>query len=235
VAELVFVSANLKNRPGPATWASRQAGADLAVVSEAHHRYWQLRRAPGRRYLTGPKRPNGMAREVGILADKRLPVYGYGFERLSEEASAFPSVGKERWGHELLTAVEVRNRARKLVEIPLAVVGLHPVAGPKALRDGTLRHPLVSRYWDAIEWLDGVVAKHRERGHEVVVMGDVQIPVSNQKPWSVHLVTRKFGLNSFAEGIDLIATTPRLRHLQRTVHQIGSDHPALRLAVEVKA
>lgn len=228
MADLTFVAANLHNNRGSVDWLRRRSRRDhpehydIAAAYEAHARRRMLDGAPGHRYLTGPDK--GPSQETGILLDRRLPLLGRTSEYVSPVAEQFKSVGKERWGQVVVTTIG---------DTTIAAVSLHPVAGPDALSGTDPDHALVRRYAMAMRWLEEIVRHHACQGHEVVVGMDAQMWLAWEKPWSPHPVFAEFSMQTYWQRIDLIAWTSGLVCVGRRTHDIGSDHPALRVELNI--
>jgi hypothetical protein len=216
MADLTVLSANLHNEP-EAVQALRSIPFKAGLVAEAHRRGSDLRGLKRYRYLTGPQR--GPSQEVGILVDRDIMLRGFSSTFLSRAAARFSSVGKERWGHDVILDLEP----------DVALIVAHPVAGPAALNGNDPSHPLVKRYAKAVQWIDDAIVDHLNAGREVVFGGDVQLRSGNDKPWSVYRVFERHGLDFYADGIDVIAWSSGLVKVRGTSHDIGSDHPALRV------
>lgn len=219
--DLTVLSANLHNEVG-AVRALRSIPFTAGLVAEAHRRGPELRGIKRCRYLTGPQR--GPSREVGMLIDRGVMLKGFSSAFLSRAAARFTSVGKERWGHDAILDLEVAD---------VALIVAHPVAGPDALNGNNPDHPLVKRYAKAVQWIDDTIVDHLNAGREVVFGGDVQIRSGNDKPWSIYRVFERHGLNFYADGIDVIAWSSGLVKVRGTSHDIGSDHPALRVELNI--
>lgn len=228
MADLVVIAANLHNEKAAVDWLRARSRADardhfhIGLVSEAHARRRSLRSLPGHTYLTGTE--PGPSQETGILLDRRLPVHGHGYQRLSKALPKFESVGKERWGQDALTEVATT---------PLGLITLHPVAGPEALSGKNPDHALVQAYTDAMSWLDASITAHRQQGHEVIVGGDIQMWPNWDKPWSIGRVLARHQLQRHWHRIDLIAWSPGLAKTRESTHDIGSDHDALRVDLNI--
>ena len=226
-----LVSANLHNEPRAVSWLRRRSHPnhpehyDVAMVSEAHKRHRALTHLPGHQYLTGPTR--GPSREVGILLSRSLPLLGHGYQFLSPAAPKFARVGKERWGQVALT---------EYGDTPIAVVALHPVAGPKALHGDDPDHPLVERYAEAMRWLEATIVSHTDQGHEVIAGGDLQMKERARPLWSPRHIFANHNMRWLWEGIDVLAWTRGLELAgptkTRVIRDFPSDHPALSVQLE---
>jgi hypothetical protein len=225
--DLVVVSANLHNETAAVEHLAARSLPDAAehfdvgLVSEAHRRRSQLRRLPGHTYLTGPDR--GPSQEVGILLGNHLPNLGHSYEFLSPEAPAFPSVGKERWGQDVVTEIG---------DIEIALITYHPVAGPDALHGDDPDHPLVRRYAKATRWLDATIEYHQTRGREVAVGSDCQMREGANQPWSPKHVLARHHMKRIWSGIDVLAFSSGLvltgNPATQVQHEVLHDHPLIR-------
>lgn len=225
MADLVVGSANCHNNVA-AIEAIDSLVADVVCVYEVSHRGRELVGLPGYTYLTGSM--PGPSREVGILVSKRvtrLRLRGYVNQFLSAAAARFKSVGKERWGHAALV---------KVADTRVAVIALHPVAGPDVLSGFDPNHLLVRRYASAMRWLERTVTHYTDRGCQVVVCSDIQMFESWDRPWSPHAIFREHDMAWLWDRIDVIAWTPGLDAItKRARDDFPSDHPALRVALNV--
>lgn len=225
MADLVVASANCHNNRA-AIEAIPGLVADVVCVYEVHRRGRELVGLPGYTYLTGSM--PGPSREVGILVSKRvkrLRLRGYLNQFISAAATRFKSVGKERWGHVALV---------KVADTRVAVIALHPVAGPDVLSGFDPNHLLVRRYASAMRWLERTVADHIGRGCEVVVASDIQMFETWDRPWSPHAIFREHDMAWFWDRIDVAAWTPGLTAVTaRARADFPSDHPALRVALNL--
>lgn len=220
--DLTVVAANLHNEREAVDTLARLR-FDAALVAEAHHRARRLRAFGGRRYLTGPL--PGPSREVGILLDSGLTVRAFAAEFLSPATRRrFRRVGKERWGHDAVI---------DLGPVDVALVVAHPVAGPAALNGTDAGHRLVRLYARASAWVEETIAHHKAAGREVVFGGDVQVRPSNTRPWSFYRAFERHDMDWFNDGIDVIAWTDGLVPVRRSSHDIGSDHPAIRVGLDI--
>lgn len=223
MADLVVRAANLHNQRDAARRALT-GRPDVVLVSEAQKVHDALAGARGYRYLTGAL--PGPSREVGILVTKRtkrLRLRGHVYAFLSAAARKFKRVGKERWGQVALVKVGGRK---------VAIIALHPVAGPSVLAGFDPNHLLVRRYASAMRWLEQTARFYARRGCEVVIGGDLNMRESWDRPWSPHAVLREHHMETYWHGIDLIAWTPGLtRAGEPFARDIGSDHPALTVAL----
>jgi hypothetical protein len=232
MADLTVLGANLHNSRHAVGHLRARSRADApdhftaAVVSEAHRRRRQLRGFPGHDYFTGPDR--GPSQEVGILLDRRLPTLGHGYEHLSDAAPRFERVGKERWGHDLVTATRGTE---------VAIIGWHPVAGPLALHGDDPDHPLVLRYAEATRWLDATIGYHEARGREWVAVADCQMRESAAQLWSPRHVFANHGGTWLWDGIDVAAWSDGLNLVgnprARVRHDVLPDHPLLRVDLNI--
>lgn len=231
--DLVVVSANLHNEIAAvqhlATRSPRDAVEhfDVGLLSEAHARRSQLRGLPGHAYLTGPVR--GPSQEVGVLLGTHLPNLGHSYEFLSPEAPAFPSVGKERWGHHVVT--EIRD-------VEIALITYHPVAGPDALHGSDPDHPLVRLYVRATSWLAATMDYHQARGRELIVGSDCQMREGANQPWSPKHVFANHDMKRIWSGIDVLAHSDGLiltgNAATRVQHGVLHDHPLIRAEFNVR-
>lgn len=227
---ITVVAGNLHNQRSAVQWLSSRSRRDqpghydIALVSEAHRRRRQLRRLPGHDYLTGDT--PGPSQETGILLSQSLRNLGHGAFFLSPatEPGAWEKIGQERWGQELVTDVD---------GVRVAIVNAHPVPGRYALRSKDPDHPLVTRYAAAMRWVDLTVQKHRRMGHRVIVGGDWQMREHERTPWSPRTMLDKRGMGWFWEGIDVLAWTNGVTLLASHVHEDFTDHPALRVVLQV--
>lgn len=231
--DLTILAANCHNNRPAVAYLRRRSRADalehydVGLVSEAHRRTRTLRTFPGHDYRTGHH--PGPSQETGILVGRNLTELGHASEFLSPAAPQFPSVGKERWGQ--WVAVEYGGTE-------IAFVVYHPVAGPDALHGKNPDHPLVKRYLAATQWLDATVAYHVTRGREVVVGADCQVGERLNRLWSPRHVFANHDMDWLWEGIDVLAWTSGLgvagKEARRVVHDFPSDHPLLKVRLEVK-
>lgn len=233
--EVEVIGGNLHNEAAAAHWLRRRSRADapghfdLLFYAEGQKRRARriLNRAPGHRLHTGPrgKGSNDAARETGILIADHLPDLGGGSYHLSDEAKRFKSVGKERWGQVAVTEIAGRG---------VDLICGHPVAGPAALSGDDPDHPLVKRYAEATRWLDGTLANAAARGHEVIGYLDAQMFHSWDQPWSPIHTLRAHGLRWYWHRIDVVFWSAGFHRSRTSLHDIGSDHPALRVALDVR-
>lgn len=223
--DLTCLSANVHNSPAA---VARLDGLrfDVGLLCEVNHVGRELVGIGGYRYLTGIL--PGPSRETGILLTRRLRrlvLRGFTTRFLSPAAPKFKAVGKERWGQVALVDVD---------GVAVACITLHPVAGPAALSGNDPSHRLVRLYAKAMRWLEAEVSAHVAAGHEVILGSDIQMFEGWDRPWSPRHIFAEHRMATYWQRIDVIAWTPGLVRVKASTHDIGSDHPALRVAFDVK-
>lgn len=114
----------------------------------------------------------------------------------------------------------------------VAVVGVHPSPGPKALAgDGS--HPIAKQYNRAMLRISLLIRTLERDGFMVVVAGDVQIKESApDKPWDPYLMLEDAGLRiDTTAHLDVIASSKDLDDVESgvlaTAGAYGNDHPWL--------
>jgi hypothetical protein len=232
MARLVVASGNLHNHKAAVDYLRRRSRPDhpehfdICFTSEAWRRRRALSQLLGHDYLTGTI--PGPSQETGILLSRALPNYGHGAYFLSAAAPQWEKIGKERWGQEAVT---------EFGGVGIALINLHPVPGPEALRGNDPDHPLVERYAAAMRWLEATIARHRHLGHQVIAGGDLQMREHEKQLWAPRHVFADHKMTWHWGGIDAIAWTRGLTVVgsprRRTDGDFPSDHPLLRVELEL--
>lgn len=187
---------------------------DAIVVNEGRHAARRpvralMARLGYRLHVAQAGEPRGRT-DVLIYVHKRNRYLGALTVVLSRAMPAFPA------SHERQLVAALLDTAVGKV----AVVGIHPSPGPKALNHGPADHPIVRQYAEAMRRTDLILGHLVEDlGYRVVLAGDVQLRRdAGRRPWSPYVMLTDAGLDvTVAEGLDLIAHGPGLAPVEGRV------------------
>lgn len=221
---------NVHNRSG-AVRAALGVDCDVWGFNEAGTRRRQL--AGRRRYRLHMAPPIGKGRDLRMVGDcatvvrTRLPYLGGWCQQVSQQVDSASRVAPDRF---IVVAV-FRWRGLRVAHF-----NVHLNAGP-AVRSRPAS-PVTREYGESVQWLDRMVGLYRGQGYAVLVSGDFNLPELDV-PWSPWLVLARHGLDWHRKHIDGIAwSTDHFKPRHRQVFdkaRMRSDHPALRVVLEVAA
>lgn len=163
--------------------------------------------------------------DTAILRKRRWPLLRFRSERISDRVWSSIRNAPDRHA----TVVCYRHPIGDV-----AHVNVHLNAAPGPLRGWNPQHPVVREYARSVAALDRILTELRsDPDHDwlIIVTGDMNLPVSVRRPWSVGPVLAKHGLFLRTVHLDYLAFDRRLaltrplRVLPRRV--TGADHPWL--------
>jgi hypothetical protein len=195
----------------------RESDCDSWDISEGYRAVRVFGSLTRYRVHVGPTRN---AHDVPVLVRRHNRYVGEASFKVSDELPQFERVGKER---------HINMAVYEWQDITIAHIGLHPVAGPKALTGTDANHPLVKAYQAAVGATAHALDLCDAMGWWPVLGADRQVKAtSGLRPWSLEPMLRAHMMNVVAaDGLDIIAVDKRLTlHGDVKVYkprQTGSD------------
>lgn len=182
-----------------------------------------------KRRVTSPGRRN-VSNDTSTLVAKRFEHLGEISQQVSQQWNPASGVAPDRWA---IGVAFLGPRDR-----PIFHLNVHLNAGPEVLRGNDAKHPIVREYAESVEWTMDILSLYREQGFATLLSGDVNLPASVTRPWSIHPRLERAGMQVHTQHIDLIAAS--LAHFE-PVHfratraaRVRSDHDALHAKFKIR-
>lgn len=200
--------------PRRALAAIRNSGADSFGLNEAYRLVPRLEKWTGYRVTVNSL--SGRAQETPLLTRGRHPAIAEVAVLIADGVPAVSRLAPPRWATLSLYEHPLGDIAHINVHLHAGVIG------------GKLE-AVIKDYEQSIANLGGLIQFARDHDCQPIVSGDVNLPAHIDRSYSPHELFRRYGLDYWAEGLDVIAW-PRRRFVtsrRRVIpqHQTGSDHP----------